>query len=64
MAGLFDLSRSIEAHIESMARSRETAVAGVTSGLIGLGQDVSLRAWHFGVPLRMASHITSMDARP
>lgn len=62
MAELFDLSRSIDAHTGSMARSRETAVAGVTSGLIGLGQEVSWRAWHFGVPLRMTSRITSMDA--
>ncbi|MDD0857984.1 SRPBCC family protein [Arthrobacter alpinus] len=62
MAELFDLSRNIDAHTGSMARSRETAVAGVTSGLIGLGQEVSWRAWHFGVPLRMTSRITAMDA--
>lgn len=45
-----------------MARSRESAVAGVTSGLIGLGQEVTWRAWHFGIPLRMTSRITAMDA--
>ena len=61
MAELFALSRSIDAHTESMAGSRETAVAGVTSGLIDLGQEVSWRAWHFGVPLRMSSRITAMD---
>lgn len=59
---LFDLSRSIEAHQESMAHSREKAVAGVTSGLISLGEEVTWRARHFGVPLRMTSRITAMEA--
>lgn len=59
---LFDLARSIDAHKDSMARSREEAVAGVTSGLISLGQEVTWRAWHFGVPLRMTSRITEMEA--
>ncbi|MFJ5700239.1 SRPBCC family protein [Arthrobacter sp. NPDC093139] len=59
---LFDLARSIDAHKESMARSREQAVAGVTSGLISLGEEVTWRAWHFGVPLRMTSRITEVQA--
>ena len=58
---LFDLARSIDAHKLSMSGSREEAVAGVTSGLISLGQEVTWRAWHFGVPLRMTSRITAMD---
>ncbi|MER1996636.1 MAG: SRPBCC family protein [Arthrobacter sp.] len=57
---LFDRARSIDAHKDSMARSREQAVAGVTTGLISLGEDVTWRAWHFGVPLRMTSRITAM----
>lgn len=61
-AQLFDLSRSIDAHKDSMAQSREQAVAGVTSGLISLGEEVTWRAWHFGLPLRMTSRITQMDA--
>ena len=36
MTELFDLSRSIDAHKQSMANSREEAVGGVTSGLISL----------------------------
>ena len=58
---LFDLARSIDAHKDSMARSREEAVGGVTSGVISLGEDVTWRAWHFGVPLRMTSRITQME---
>ncbi|MET3923755.1 SRPBCC family protein [Arthrobacter sp. UYEF20] len=58
----FDLARSIDAHKDSMAQSRENAVAGVTTGLISLGQEVTWRAWHFGFPLRMTSRITQMEA--
>lgn len=61
-AELFDLARSIDAHKDSMSRSREEAVAGVTTGLISLGEEVTWRAWHFGVPLRMTSRITLMQA--
>lgn len=61
-AQLFDLARSIDAHKDSMARSREDAVAGVRSGLISLGEQVTWRAWHFGVPIRMTSRITQMEA--
>jgi len=59
---LFDLARSIDAHTGSMAKSRERAIAGTVTGLIGLGQDVTWRAWHFGVPLRMTSRVTAMEA--
>ena len=38
---VFDLSRSIDLHRVSMARSREEAVAGRTSGLIGPGETVT-----------------------
>lgn len=59
---LFDLARSIDAHKDSMARSREDAVAGVRTGLISLGEEVTWRAWHFGVPIRMTNRITQMEA--
>jgi ligand-binding SRPBCC domain-containing protein len=55
---LFDLARTVEAHVGSMAKSRERAVAGVVSGLLSEGDEVTWRAWHFGVPLRMTSRIT------
>lgn len=59
---LFDLSRSIDAHKESMAHSREKAIAGVTSGVISKGEEVTWLAWHFGLPLRMTTRITAMEA--
>jgi ligand-binding SRPBCC domain-containing protein len=57
----FDRSRSIDLHLSSMARSRERAIGGVTSGLIGAGEEVTWRAWHFGLPFTMTSRITRMS---
>jgi ligand-binding SRPBCC domain-containing protein len=57
----FDLSRSIDLHLESMIASKERAVGGVTSGMIADGQEVSWQARHFGVTWRMTSRITEFD---
>lgn len=57
----FDRSLDIDAHTASMAATRERAIGGVTSGVIGLGEEVTWRAWHFGVPLRMTSRITGLS---
>ncbi|MGH3651848.1 SRPBCC family protein [Glutamicibacter sp.] len=61
-AELFEKSLSIDAHTGSMADSQEKAVAGVTSGTIGLGEQVTWRAKHFGIPFRMTSRISELDA--
>ena len=58
---VFDLSLSIDAHLGSMASSGERAIAGVTSGLIGLGETVTWQARHFGLPWRMTTKITEWD---
>lgn len=57
----FDLSRSIDLHLESMLASDERAVAGVTSGLIRGGEQVTWEARHFGVTWRMTSRIVEFD---
>nr|WP_217274890.1 SRPBCC family protein [Rathayibacter sp. VKM Ac-2835] len=62
VAELFDRARSIDLHTESQAASEERAVGGVVSGTIGLGEEVTWRARHFGVPLRLTSRITAFDA--
>lgn len=61
IAEAFDLARNIDAHVGSMAHTSEQAVAGVTSGLIGAGDDVTWRASHFGIPFRLTSRVTAMD---
>ncbi len=57
----FDLSRDLDLHLRSMARSRERAVAGRTSGLLGEGEEVTWEGRHFGVLLRHTSRITRFD---
>ena len=57
----FDLSRSIELHLESMAASSEKAVGGITSGLIEAGQEVTWEARHFGILWRVTSRITEYE---
>ncbi len=57
----FDLSLSIDAHLESFERSGERAVGGVTAGVIGLGEFVTWRARHFGITWTMTSTITEWD---
>ena len=58
---VFDLSLDIDTHLQSQARSRERAIAGVTSGRIGLGEQVTWRATHFGIPFTITSKVTELD---
>jgi ligand-binding SRPBCC domain-containing protein len=57
----FDLSRSIELHKISTAHTNEEAIAGVTTGLIGLDEEVTWRAKHLGVVQKLSSRITAFD---
>jgi len=55
----FDASRDLDLHLESMGHTGERAVAGRTSGLIELGEQVTWEARHFGVKQRFTSRITA-----
>ncbi len=57
----FDLARDIDLHTRSTPGTNERAVAGVTSGLIGLGESVTWEAKHFGIRQRLTSKITQFD---
>jgi ligand-binding SRPBCC domain-containing protein len=57
----FDLSRSIDLHMASTDWTGERAIAGVTSGLIGLDQEVTWQGRHFGLRIRHTSRITLFD---
>ncbi len=61
MQRVFDLSRSVDLHTASTVHTGETAVAGVTSGLMALGQEVTWRARHFGIWQHLTSRITAYD---
>jgi len=58
---VFDLSRSIDLHMESTKQTGEKAIAGKTSGLIELGETVTWRAKHFGIWQTLTSRITEFD---
>ena len=57
----FDLARSVDAHVASTRGTAEIAVAGVTSGLLGLDDTVTWRARHFGVTQDLTANITAFD---
>ena len=58
---IFDLSRNIDVHKLSTAKSNETAIDGVTSGLINNGETVTWRGKHFGFYLTHKSIISAME---
>jgi ligand-binding SRPBCC domain-containing protein len=57
----FDLARSIDLHMASTDWTGERAIAGVTAGLIGLGQEVTWSGRHFGFRIIHTSRITALE---
>ena len=58
---VFDLARSIDAHQHTTGGTEERAVAGVTSGLIGMNEEVTWEARHFGIRQRLTVRVTAFD---
>lgn len=59
---VFDLSRSIDLHTLSTFGTNEKAIAGVTSGLIKEGEQVTWQARHLGKVRQHTSLITAMQS--
>jgi len=57
----FDLARSVELHVQSTAGTGEAAIAGRTSGLLELGDEVTWRARHFGIAMKLTSRIVGYE---
>jgi ligand-binding SRPBCC domain-containing protein len=57
----FDLSRSIDLHKISTAKTKEEAIEGKTSGLINLNEFVTWQAIHFGIRQKLTSKITAFN---
>ena len=57
---VFDLSRSVLAHLESTRRTGEVLVEG-PQGLLGLGDQVTWEARHLGLRQRLSARITEFD---
>lgn len=57
----FDLSLDVDAHSNSTAHTHERAVAGVTTGMMRLGDTVTWEAVHFGIKQYLTSKITAYE---
>ena len=59
---LMERSLDVDLHVSSMAGSDETAVGdGVTTGSIGLREEVTWRARHLGIWWTMTARITELE---
>ncbi|MCF6476122.1 cyclase [Nonomuraea sp. MG754425] len=58
---VFDVSLSVDLHTSSMRHTGEQAVAGVTSGRLALGDQVTWRARHFGRTWHLTSVISACE---
>ena len=59
---VFDLARSVEFHVDSLACTKEKAVAGVTTGLLVLGDEVTWRGRHLGLTRTMTVRVSAFTA--
>lgn len=57
----FDLIRDIRLHTKTTVESDEKAIAGVTDGMIGLGQTVTFEGTHFGMRQRLTVKVTVFE---
>ncbi|MEK3934658.1 SRPBCC family protein [Sporosarcina sp. FSL W7-1349] len=57
----FDLARTVEIHSGKTMLTKQKAIGGVTSGLMGLGDSVTWEVSHFGIKQKLKSRIIEMD---
>ncbi|MCD6069438.1 MAG: cell division protein [Bacteroidetes bacterium] len=57
----FDLSLSVDIHQQSAAHTKEKAIAGRTSGICELNDEITWKARHFGIMQKMTVKITQVD---
>lgn len=57
----FDLMRDVRIHTETTSQTNERAVAGITDGMIGLGQTVTFEGNHFGMRQRLTVIVIEFD---
>lgn len=58
---VFDTNRDIDLHQQSASKTKEVAIAGVTSGLITKNESVTWSGKHFGFYLTHQSIISEMN---
>lgn len=57
----FDLMRDIRIHAQTTAQTNEKTVAGVTDGMISVGQTVTFEGTHFGIRQRLTVKVVEFD---
>lgn len=57
---VFDINRDIDIHQQSASKTKEVAIAGITSGLINKNETVTWRGKHFGFYFTHQSTISEM----
>lgn len=57
---VFDTNRNIDIHQQSASKTKEIAIAGITSGLINKNETVTWKGKHFGMYLTHQSVISEM----
>lgn len=57
---VFNINRNIDIHQQTASKTKEVAIAGVTSGLINKNETVTWKGKHFGVYLTHQSSIPEM----
>ncbi|MCM3576262.1 SRPBCC family protein [Mesobacillus subterraneus] len=57
----FDLARNVDIHTQTTSKTKESAVGGVTEGLLEEGDTVTWEAVHFGVKQRLTAKVTLME---
>jgi ligand-binding SRPBCC domain-containing protein len=58
---VFDLARSVDAHLDTTGHTGERVVAGVKSGLLNAGDEVTWEARHLGVRQRLRVKMSELD---
>ena len=58
---VFDTNRNIDIHQQSASKTKEVAIAGITSGLINKNETVTWKGKHFGFYIQHESIISEMD---
>lgn len=53
--------RDIRIHTETTSHANEKAIAGVTDGMIGLGQTVTFEGTHFGLRQRLTVKVIEFE---
>lgn len=59
---VFDLARDLDLHQKSTSKTKEKIVAGRSTGLVELGDEITFEATHFGVKQRLSSKIIEFEA--